>query len=285
MKAIFARHGIPLQLVTDNGPQFSSTDFRKFTESWEIEHKTSSPLYPRSNGLAERTVQTVKQILTKAKDGGEDPYLSILNFRTTDKSDQASPAEMLMGRKLRTLLPSANRIKRIVSSRMIKDRKDKHAKYYNSNTKDLATLKPQEFIRYRDSRSGTWEPAQVKKQVDNRSYIIRTKRGLLRRNRQHLLQSGEPHHDLQPDQCEGGSYRSNVHNNVPAPIIRGQAGPQASRPLVEFPNSPRNDHEVYEHTPDRGGTPPSPEHSDTHNVPHYITRSGRTVRKPNKYTL
>ena len=51
MKSIFAEHGIPSQLITDNGPQYNCRAFRQFTEAYGIEHITSSPLYRQSNGL------------------------------------------------------------------------------------------------------------------------------------------------------------------------------------------------------------------------------------------
>ena len=104
MKSIFARHGIPVEVLSDNGPQYSSGLFKKFSTEWGFIHKTSSPLYPKSNGLAERTVQTVKRILKKAYDGGEDPYLALLSYRNT-AAKSYSPAELLMGRSLRTRLP------------------------------------------------------------------------------------------------------------------------------------------------------------------------------------
>ncbi|UYV70964.1 K02A2.6-like, partial [Cordylochernes scorpioides] len=59
LKSTFARHGIPEIIITDNGPPFTSQDFTNFTNEWDIEHKTSSPGYPKSNGLVERMVQTV----------------------------------------------------------------------------------------------------------------------------------------------------------------------------------------------------------------------------------
>ena len=73
MKSVFARHGIPRILFTDNGPQFTAKSFKNFTVDWEIQHITSSPLYPQSNGQVERTVQTVKNLLKKARDSQEDP--------------------------------------------------------------------------------------------------------------------------------------------------------------------------------------------------------------------
>jgi len=46
LKAIYARHGIPEKLVSDNGPQFSAQEFAHFANEWDF-----SPTYPQSNGL------------------------------------------------------------------------------------------------------------------------------------------------------------------------------------------------------------------------------------------
>ena len=51
LKSIFAEHGIPLQLVTDNGPQYSSAEFDGFMTTYGVEHITSSPMYPNQMGL------------------------------------------------------------------------------------------------------------------------------------------------------------------------------------------------------------------------------------------
>lgn len=56
-KYIFAHHGIPEILLSDNGPQYSSLDMKEFASTYGFKHITSSPHYPRSNGLAEWTVK------------------------------------------------------------------------------------------------------------------------------------------------------------------------------------------------------------------------------------
>ena len=102
LKAIFARHGIPETVISDNGPQYSSAEFAKFAEDWGFTHITSSPKYPQSNGEAERMVQTTKNLLTKS----DDPYEGLFAYRTTPLENGFSQAEICMGRRLRTTLPT-----------------------------------------------------------------------------------------------------------------------------------------------------------------------------------
>ena len=62
---IFANHGIPRKIVTDNGPSFTSSEFAQFMKANGISHIKSAPYHPSTNGLAERAVQTFKQGVAK----------------------------------------------------------------------------------------------------------------------------------------------------------------------------------------------------------------------------
>ena len=101
LKSFFCRLGVPEIVVSDNGPQFFAAGFSKFAEDWGFTHLTSSPRYSQSNGEAERAVKTVKALITKS----EDPYLALLSYRSTPLQNGYTPAELLMGRKLRSTLP------------------------------------------------------------------------------------------------------------------------------------------------------------------------------------
>ena len=88
--------------MSDNGPQFSLQEFREFSRDYNFNHITSSPHFPQSNGQAERGVKTVKKLIKEAK----DPFLALLSYRATPLPwCNLSPAELLMGRAIRSNIP------------------------------------------------------------------------------------------------------------------------------------------------------------------------------------
>ena len=90
LRSIFARHGYPDELVTDNGPQFASHEFSVFANAINMKHTTSSPLFSQSNGFAERSVKAVKNLLRSSP----DPYEALLAYRTTPLENGYSPAQL-----------------------------------------------------------------------------------------------------------------------------------------------------------------------------------------------
>ena len=67
MKEIFAEHGVPDILRSDNGPQYTSAAFTKFAEELGFQHTISSPHCPASNGFAESTVKIIMTAFEKGK--------------------------------------------------------------------------------------------------------------------------------------------------------------------------------------------------------------------------
>ncbi|XP_065180108.1 uncharacterized protein K02A2.6-like [Sycon ciliatum] len=98
----FARHGFPDSFVSDNGPQFASSEFALFLTRHDIEHRTSSPRYPQSNGMVERSVRTIKELLRKST----DLPTALLAYRSTPLQCGFTPAQLLMGRQLRSTVPT-----------------------------------------------------------------------------------------------------------------------------------------------------------------------------------
>ncbi|UYV82085.1 K02A2.6-like [Cordylochernes scorpioides] len=105
LKSIFARHGTPETVRSDNGPQFQKvlgSEFSKFSKEWSFKHITSSPKFPQSNGFFEAIIKNIKQSFKKE----EDCYLTLQAYRTMPLESGYSPAELLMGRRLRTSVPA-----------------------------------------------------------------------------------------------------------------------------------------------------------------------------------
>jgi len=206
LKVIFSRFGIPEIVRSDNGPQFSSKEFAVFAKSYNFTHTTSSPLYPQSNGQAERAVQTLKKILRQS----EDVCQGLLNYRTTPMPwCNLSPAELLMGRKLRSLLPMTDQqlipqwsylpeFKR--TDQLFKDNQKRNFdKRYR--TSEWATLPNNSEVWVTSGR----EPVRgrVVAAADTpRSYLVNTPSGVIRRNQQHLRAVPESSDNTSPDPVE-----------------------------------------------------------------------------------
>ena len=95
LKNHFARYGCPNHLISDYG--LSSCHQGKFTNDWDFEHRTSSPGNSNANGKVE----------SAALGAGTGPYIAILDYRNTaTQGIESSPAQCLMNRRTRTLLPT-----------------------------------------------------------------------------------------------------------------------------------------------------------------------------------
>ena len=103
-KTIFQEFGYPVNLHTDTGTQFTSSEFKEFMLDYNVNHTQSSPYYHQSNGKAERYVKTIKSMIKKSGSmisAGE----ALLIYRATPlTSGGKSPGNLMLGRKLATNL-------------------------------------------------------------------------------------------------------------------------------------------------------------------------------------
>ena len=107
LQSIFSIHGLLRTLVTDNGSAFTSKEFQSFVQSNGIQHITSAPYHPSTNGLAERMVQCFKEGLKRIQGGTLQSRISrfLFHYRITPHTATGlSPAELLMGRCPRSKL-------------------------------------------------------------------------------------------------------------------------------------------------------------------------------------
>ena len=110
---LFAQFGIPEVVFSDNGTNSVSKEFEDFMQRNGIKHVTSAPAHHSSNGLAENTVKTFKNGLSRLKDGSITDRLSrfLFAYRNTPHATTGStPAKLMMGMRLlgftwKTVLP------------------------------------------------------------------------------------------------------------------------------------------------------------------------------------
>ena len=187
-KAIFAKYGIPKEIMSDNGPEFAAAAYHHFCTKWDITHTTSSPQYPQSNGLVERIIQTVKRTLKKAHHNNEDIHLALLSLKTTPLKDRPSPAAMFFNRAPRILLPAitnaipANQVKAAPLQPQIQQQQPRN----------LHKLQTGDSVRLHDGKSWSTRGHITSKVPQPRSYKVLTETGqTVRRNRKHLLHTNE----------------------------------------------------------------------------------------------
>ncbi len=146
--------------------------------------------------MAEKTVQTAKALMDKARAQRTDPYLSLLEYRNTPVDGLKSPVQLLMSRRLRSVLPSTEKQLQpeLVCRSTVHSRREvcqtRQTLYYDKTAKAQPALPAGAAVRFQ-LPTGKWEPATV---VDSagtqRSYNILTEEGqVLRRNRRHLLKT------------------------------------------------------------------------------------------------
>ena len=169
LEEIFASIGLPETLVSDNGPQFTSVEFKLFCKDNNIRHLYSAPYHPSSNGLAERGVQTVKMMLKKNSGGSLQSRLnrSLFAYRSTPNASGKTPAEIMFGRQIRTKLTSLRPM-------------DNDVKMKGATTSDRQLSVGQNvlFRMYKDNKS-YWYPGKIVQKFGNVMYNIQDSKGLL----------------------------------------------------------------------------------------------------------
>ena len=214
--------GCPQRLISDNGPQYGSFEFREFAKRMNFEHVTSSPNYARSNGFSERSVQTVKNSLVKMLSDGKTLAETLIALRSTPVGNGLpSPAVLLQGRHLRSGLHchTESLMPKVVSPQQVKrcllDKQSQCTFYHDANKSFKDPLSPNQTVRVR--KENRWVPATVVRHTNNpQSYWVRLTNGyVVRRNRTQINTTREE--GLQTSSRVVGPNRAIVHDRVVGP--------------------------------------------------------------------
>jgi hypothetical protein len=106
----FVHLGVPIKLRSDGGTQFDSREFRSFLQRWGVSFVPSTPHNPQSNGLAESAVKSMKKLVIRTVPYGDldhEVFLqAMVEWRNTPRHHGASPAEIVFGHPIRSLVPA-----------------------------------------------------------------------------------------------------------------------------------------------------------------------------------
>ena len=157
--------------VSDNGAQFTGSEFKTFCKTLGIDQITTSSYHPRSNGQAERFVDTFKRPLKKTNGTGTDDgnilqFLSI--YRITPNPNGIlgmSPAELMFARKIRSLinwlLP-----------------KKKRSDQNRTKQENMKYFRPRDKVFLKSYKNGKefWQDGVITQRVSKMLYMVKSKK-------------------------------------------------------------------------------------------------------------
>ena len=222
-RLIFSEYGCPDTLVSDNGPCYVAETFTNLMKEYAVNHITSSPHYPQSNGLAEKFIQIVKNLFYKVKDEGTDIYKCLMIYHNTLlESTSKSPMQMLQQRSARSQLPMSNAACRQlrIAAKQTTANKNQHL--------PLHDLHIGQEVMYQDSVTKRWFPATNKALCpEPRSYQIQTTEGVIYRGTQNHLKPYKSYQKIHKGEL------SNQNNNH-AQSLKNQKRVKNSDNLQQF---------------------------------------------------
>jgi hypothetical protein len=169
--------GPPKTLVSDNGPPFISHEMKKFYNKYGIDHITTSPYHPASNGIAERFVRTFKETLLKEQESEQMDKFTTLrnvlrNYRwTPHTSTGLSPAEMMFQHPIRT---EFDLMKPVTSLKKI-------------STTKYAIGDSVWALDYQSHRPHKWQQGIITKNLGSMLYEVRSSDGQYHKRHQNQL--------------------------------------------------------------------------------------------------
>lgn len=271
LRHCFCQLGLPVTVVSDNGPCFTSKEFKDFLDSNGIRHVTSAVYKPSTNGLAERMVQTFKSALAASK----QTYTVLLDkflfkYRITPHTTTGvSPAELLFKRKLRCrldlLYPNEMVANRVCQSQ------ESQKRHHTGSPRHL-DLEPQTPILIRNYAAGPkWKPAIVHQKHGPISYRCQLEDGrIIKRHQDQLIVGNpDPNEIRVPDTSEILSPEGTAFNPIsvsPPPTVPSTS---ADAETILCPTTPSPKLDV------QPTTSPSP----------VLRRSKRHIRQPDRLNL
>ena len=243
LRSLFARFGLPVQVVSDNGPQFTSEEFTSFLKKNGIKHTLCPPYHPASNGLAERHVQTFKRLLEKAdkKLPLQHKVANVLfHYRNTPHTTTGkTPSELFLKRAPRTQLSLVKpSLQRKVENKQAAIKKQRDGKNPKMRSFDLY-----QSVRVRNVRGGKerWIPGTIVQIKGPLTYLVRVP-GNNRRfvHADHLIPD-----DSRNKQSDELDQDPNIDQHYPMNSEHNALPGNVNTPYTKFHSNSRSKHCPY----------------------------------------
>ena len=243
MRRLFSSYGYPEEVVSDNGPQFTSQQFADFLRLNGVRHTRSAPYHPATNGAAERMVQVLKKGLKQSNINVDHQLANLLlAYRSTPHSTTGvSPAELFLKRQLRTRLAMVKPDK----GTDMKLKQDRARYSHDCDTKRLREFQPGDRVAVRQFRGPEkWALGIIVQRLGPVAYMVKMAHTTCHVHVDHLIPApeGDPPEGMEspmpaseaPKQPQLQSVRFPVPNLPPIP-------PTPSSPVPKSVPSPYPD--------------------------------------------
>ena len=179
LRHIFASYGLPEQIVSDNGSQFTSGEFAEFVRRNGIKHIHTALYHPSSNGAVERLVQSFKQSLKASSKEGKSVECQLSNFLlayrvTPHATTKVPPCELFLNRSVRTRL---NLLKPSSEVEVSNKQAQQKADHDGGKEERVFTAQQAVMVRNYGASRPKWIPGIVMQNRGPLSYAVQTDDG------------------------------------------------------------------------------------------------------------
>ncbi|XP_048244738.1 uncharacterized protein K02A2.6-like [Haliotis rufescens] len=283
LRHMFATHGLPDQVVTDNGTCFTREEFSVFMKRNGITHTCVAPYHPASNGLAERAVQTFKSGIKHMTGGTLDTKLARFLFRyrlTPQTTTGLSPAELLLRRRPKSHL---NLLHPDMSCK-VRNKQEQQKSVHDAHAKDRH-LQVGDLVYVLNFRPGDkWLSGIITERTGPVSFHVRLDNGgVVKRHIDHLRLRHVLKHESQHDKSVPSTHEQSVLPELPDKL------PMLPEPgnIPVLPGTPHLQDEVTSTRPEPQQVLPealSPTQSDSCGAQEF-RRSSRIRKAPDRLNL